>query len=342
MQRMDDEIFIDKLREKGILKKLIPITWYKKNNRNKIKVLCLECGDIYKVMPMHILAGKGCPNCSEKKRWDKNAVDYYLKEYYGNKYEIMTKENFSRKDSIITLHDTGTGKLFTSKISDILNKKPVANIPDEISKKVQALRLDYSCLWYDADDNCVTIKYKDSIYHCTKEKITKYKDDESDVDCKTKIFMKKLEKARPGEFTVVGKYAGQNELLDIKCNKCSGIFQASPRKLLFSHKKCPHCSVKIPERLNQESFVNKIKELTGEEYSVLGTYKNEKTPILIKHNTCGCEFNMRPEDFLHGQRCPECAKKRRSEAKLAYSTETFKEKVNELVGSEYSVISSYI
>lgn len=51
---------------------------------------------------------------------------------------------------------------------------------------------------------------------------------------------------------------------------------------------------------------------------------------------------MRPEDFLHGQRCPECAKKRRTEAKLAYSTETFKEKVNELVGSEYSVISDYI
>ena len=58
---------------------------------------------------------------------------------------------------------------------------------------------------------------------------------------------------------------------------------------------------------NNDWFIN--KELTNDEYSVLGTYKTGKIKIkLRKHEVCGSEFEMRPEDFEDGQRCPECAK----------------------------------
>ena len=62
------------------------------------------------------------------------------------------------------------------------------------------------------------------------------------------------------------------------------------------------------KRLTQEEFEKRIEEQGDGEYTPLEEYQGSKTPILMKHNNCGKEWKIRPENFMMGQRCPRCSK----------------------------------
>ena len=108
--------------------------------------------------------------------------------------------------------------------------------------------------------------------------------------------------------------------------------------------RCPHCSfVRMIKSNNKtNSFKEKVKELVGDEYTVLGEYINNKTKLLIRHNKCGNEYKVRPTSFLIGNRCPYCYRKEFQKDKIKWDDILFKEKVKELVGDEYTVLGNYI
>lgn len=62
---------------------------------------------------------------------------------------------------------------------------------------------------------------------------------------------------------------------------------------------------------------------------------NAKTKILIKHNTCKYEWNIVPDSFLRGNRCPKCA------GKLKMNHEEFCSKIN-IVNPNIKVLGQYI
>lgn len=65
-------------------------------------------------------------------------------------------------------------------------------------------------------------------------------------------------------------------------------------------------------RITHEGFVQKVNKLVGEEYTVLGNYKNMQTKIEMKHNKCGNVYVVLPTSFIHaGTRCPECNGKKK-------------------------------
>lgn len=104
------------------------------------------------------------------------------------------------------------------------------------------------------------------------------------------------------KFTLLGKYKNKVTKVKTKCNVCNYIWDASMENL-WNGFGCPSCSNQVKK--TTEVFKKEVFELVGDEYTVLGEYKNTHTPILIRHNTCGKEFKMRPKAFLHdGQRCP--------------------------------------
>lgn len=84
-----------------------------------------------------------------------------------------------------------------------------------------------------------------------------------------------------------------------------------------------------------EEFVNEVKELTNDDYQVLGRYSGSKTKLLMKHKKCGFEYEVKPNVFLSGSRCPKCA------GKLRKTPEYFRNEVYELVGDEYDVLTDY-
>lgn len=137
-----------------------------------------------------------------------------------------------------------------------------------------------------------------------------------------------------GEFSVIGKYTKNNEKVEFQHNICNRTFMKSPTHF-FSRPICPWC-YKEGRTKNNEQFLSEFHNLWGNEYEVLGTYKNNKTPILIKHIECGGEFNATPNNLLtHLTRCPYCYGNRRKD------TDTFKQEVHKLVGDEYTILGEY-
>ena len=58
-----------------------------------------------------------------------------------------------------------------------------------------------------------------------------------------------------------------------------------------------------------EQYTKEVEELTNNEFTVLGEYKDNKTDILMLHRTCGTKFPKQPRKFLDGERCKVCNKK---------------------------------
>lgn len=59
-----------------------------------------------------------------------------------------------------------------------------------------------------------------------------------------------------------------------------------------------------------EIFIEDVMRKFGNDYTVLGKYKNNKTPILVRHEICKNQFYVRPDIFIHNYKngCPFCNK----------------------------------
>lgn len=60
----------------------------------------------------------------------------------------------------------------------------------------------------------------------------------------------------------------------------------------------------MSKKKTHEDFVKEVYDMYGEEYTVISTYKNAKTPIKLRHDICGNIFDIRPTNFLQGRQCP--------------------------------------
>lgn len=155
-------------------------------------------------------------------------------------------------------------------------------------------------------------------------------------------FLIKLNSLYNNEYSPIDKYETSLKKIKIKHNICNNIYEVTPNHIL-SGRKCPYCS-KTNNSIykNTEWFKSKIFELTNDEYTLLSEYKKSKEKVKFKHNNCNNFFEMRPEDFLRGQRCPECAKELRRKNSLKMTTDEFKEKIKVETNDEYSVLSEYL
>lgn len=97
----------------------------------------------------------------------------------------------------------------------------------------------------------------------------------------------------------------------------------------------------MPKKKTYEEFVNEVYDLVQDEYSVLGEYVNTDTKILMIHNTCKHEYEVRPYHFLQGTKCPKCAITIRQKS-LVKDIDKFKKEVYDLVADEYEVLGEYV
>lgn len=115
------------------------------------------------------------------------------------------------------------------------------------------------------------------------------------------------------EYTLLEEYKGVKSKIRVRHNTCGNIYKVRPDVFLRGGRcsKCAGLKNKTTEEFKQEVF-----DLIGNEYSVLGKYKNTRTKIKMKHNICGHEYYINPNSFLHGTRCPIC-KSFKGEEKIA-------------------------
>ncbi len=156
-----------------------------------------------------------------------------------------------------------------------------------------------------------------------------------------RAFKAKLNNALGEGYELVSKYENSISAVEIK-HSCGFAYEVLP-VTITQHKygKCPECEGGI-RKYSKESFVDELFKQYGEEYSMLGDFKNLTTKTLFRHNDCGFEFYKQPGLLIgkNKQGCPACSYKKAGES-LRLSHDEFKIRVMEALGPEYEIIGAY-
>lgn len=89
--------------------------------------------------------------------------------------------------------------------------------------------------------------------------------------------------------------------------------------------------------VTNDDFVENVKYLVGDEYTVVEPYITSKTPIAFLHNNCNRIWKTTPGNFKRGSRCKHCSQEKRNRDK-SFTIEEILHKFNKDVGSEYTLI----
>ncbi|MGG3891982.1 DUF2726 domain-containing protein [Metabacillus fastidiosus] len=105
------------------------------------------------------------------------------------------------------------------------------------------------------------------------------------------------------EYTVLGDYQSNRTKIRIRHNICDYVYDVVPGNFLRGAR-CSKCmGVK---KKNTEIFKQEVFNLVEDSYLVIGEYSNTISKIKMRHEECGFEFDVSPNKFLNGTRCPYC------------------------------------
>lgn len=140
------------------------------------------------------------------------------------------------------------------------------------------------------------------------------------------------------QYQVLGIYQGCEKDIKFRHKKCGNTFEMWPTRFIRGSR-CPKCMRKKANyKLTKSNmqFKAEVKALAGNEYVMLDSYQGCRTKIRFRHEKCGLVFEMMPNEFLNGSRCPKCWRKR-----LRKTNDEFKLEVSNLTNDEYTVLSKY-
>jgi hypothetical protein len=156
----------------------------------------------------------------------------------------------------------------------------------------------------------------------------------------SKWFIEMVHAKAGDEFEIRSPYIKCKEPIIMFHKTCKQTFETTPdtflgnRKSKYLNGNCPYCSK--CRKKTTEDFKKEVQKLYKDEFTVIGTYQNNKENIDIVHNICGNTLSVRPTHFLsQNSYCTYCNKNYKK------STEEFKAEVYKLVNDEYKVIGTY-
>lgn len=97
----------------------------------------------------------------------------------------------------------------------------------------------------------------------------------------------------------------------------------------------------MTKKKTDSEFKAQVEQIAKGEYSFLDAYKDARTKITCCHNKCGNVWEISPDNFLRGKRCPEC----QNESRILNRRNSLK-RVEEIIrqksGGEFEYISGYV
>jgi very-short-patch-repair endonuclease len=140
------------------------------------------------------------------------------------------------------------------------------------------------------------------------------------------------------EYELKSEYVKSSIKVKIRHNKCGNEYEVTPNHFQQG-RRCPYCcnTQKLSIRKVQDTLDSKYGK---NNYSVISkTYKNNKTPILVKHNICGHKFKATPNCLVKkkGTKCPYCFP-----MKVRKTNEQFLQEVYDAVGNEFTFLEDYV
>ena len=128
--------------------------------------------------------------------------------------------------------------------------------------------------------------------------------------CKTNdLFLQQISEKYGDEFVVLSKYTRDTGKVKVRHTPCGSEYEIGAGVLL-QHSQCRVCANKRMRKRfvrTHEEFIGLLKQINGDEYTVIGKYVNALTPITVKHNLCGSIYKTRPNSLLRGNGCQRCA-----------------------------------
>lgn len=100
-------------------------------------------------------------------------------------------------------------------------------------------------------------------------------------------------------------YSGQSNPIRIKHTKCGNTF-ITYWGTFTSNSSCPHCRDYGGRRKSHDNYYKQVREMYGDEYELLSRYETALSPVKVRHNKCGNEFNIRAAHFISGHGCSRC------------------------------------
>lgn len=162
-------------------------------------------------------------------------------------------------------------------------------------------------------------------------------------------FLDEVREFKGDEYIFLQNYVDGNTKIEVKHKICNTIYKVKPQAFLSGHGNCPSCGEKQrreTRRNGMDWFRDKVFELSKEEYSVLDEkYLTGNTKVLIKHNNCGHVYEVSPNKFIQGRRCPNCNRpnynKKSTKIKWKRTTEDFHKEIAEITNGEYVLVGEY-
>lgn len=153
----------------------------------------------------------------------------------------------------------------------------------------------------------------------------------------TETFIKRIEEKYNNEFKVLTEYKGFDTPVRILHKPCGTEFESKAGVLISTRgRRCPNCRGR--RNKSPEVFRKEFSALTEGTYELLTEYKLSSKKVRVLHNICGHVYEVTPNGFLRGNRCPICHGNRATKK----TTAQFKEEVYDLVQDEYTVLGEYI
>ncbi|PFJ40176.1 hypothetical protein COJ00_26970 [Priestia megaterium] len=144
-------------------------------------------------------------------------------------------------------------------------------------------------------------------------------------------------------YTVLGNYINAKTKIKMKHNTCGHEWEVLPTIFKGSNNKkgsrCPKCNnenMARKKRWTHERFIEEVYDRVGDQYSILGKYVNSQTNIEMKHNMCGYEYLVKPNNFIGGSRCPAC------NSNFTKTHEQFVKEIYDLFGNEFEALEVYV
>lgn len=103
-------------------------------------------------------------------------------------------------------------------------------------------------------------------------------------------------------------YTSSTSKVTITC-KYHGDFTITPKQHLGDKSGCPKCN-NYNKQGTSTDFSNYIWKETLGEYYLIGEYLNALTKVKVLHTLCGNTWEVTPNKFKLGRRCPVCKNKR--------------------------------
>lgn len=236
------------------------------NTSTKIKVIHNSCGHVYEVKPNVFLNGCRCPKCAKENR-------------------VMP-----------TPSDRLTPVEWNQKVYDLIGTE-YTFLDDYVNTKVK-LKVRHNSCGNEYYINPSGFIKGSRCLVCSHEQGTKKHTKPQDV------FDEEVLRLHNGAYTFLEPYVNTYTSLIVKHNICGETYRVAPRDFVKGTQ-CRSCVNKSRVK-TQAQWDKEVYTLVQSEYTFLEDYVSDSTKISVRHNTCGMEYQVKPNNFLNGTRCPHC------------------------------------